>query len=355
MKKSAKTILALSIFPQIVLVKILSNHPQLVETYYSKGLYPLLSKGFRWAFGWLPFSVGDIFYTILGVLILRFFITKGALFFKETRNFFRKVFIVLSLAYFVFHLFWGMNYYRQPIYKTLGIKNDYTTEELLDFTNRLIEKTNQAHFTITNDRLKKVNMPYTKAQVYKMTPTGFDALKQDFPNLAYKPSSIKTSIYSLPLTYMGYSGYLNPFTNEAQTNGLLLDYKFPLVSCHEVTHQLGYSAENEANFLGFLAAKHNPDKYFQYSAYAYILRYCLGEVKNRDQDAFEKLNSNLNPGIIKNYIEVAEFWKKYKNKAEPVFKESFNTFLKANNQKHGIKSYNYVVALLINYYQNRSL
>ena len=34
---------------------------------------------------------------------------------------------------------------------------------------------------------------------------------------------------------------------------------------------------------------------------------------------------------------------------EPIFKSVFNTFLKANNQKEGIKSYNAVVGLMINY------
>ena len=154
---------------------------------------------------------------------------------------------------------------------------------------------------------------------------------------------------------MGYSGYLNPFTNEAQTNALLLDFKYPLVSCHEVAHQLGFSAENEANFIGFLAAKNNADPYFKYAAYAYILRYCLGEIKNRDINLFEEINSKINPGVVVNYIQVAEFWKKYETKAEPVFKNTYNAFLKANNQEKGIKSYNYVVALLINYYKNNPL
>ncbi|HLV63061.1 DUF3810 family protein, partial [Galbibacter sp.] len=41
----------------------------------------------------------------------------------------------------------------------------------------------------------------------------------------------------------------------------------------------------------------------------------------------------------------------HKTKAEPYFKKTFNSFLKANNQKKGIKSYSYVVALLVNYHK----
>ena len=36
-------------------------------------------------------------------------------------------------------------------------------------------------------------------------------------------------------------------------------------------------------------------------------------------------------------------------------KETQHNFLKANNQADGMKSYSYVVALLVNYFENKSL
>ncbi|NER14146.1 DUF3810 family protein [Leptobacterium flavescens] len=355
MTKRMKTIIAFSIIPQVILVKILAKHPELIEKYYSNGFYPYLSKGFRLVFGWIPFSVGDIFYTIATILIIRFLILKGRMFFYQTRNFFREVFVVISVLYFVFHLFWGLNYYRLPIYQSLNIDNDYTTEELFEFTDRLIAKANEVHYSITKNDTVMVSIPYSKRKIYKMTVNGFNKLSAEMPNLTYAPTSIKSSIYSTVLTYMGYGGYLNPFTNEAQVNSVAFSYKYPTVSCHEQAHQLGYSAENEANFIGYLAAVNNEDIYFKYSAYIYSLRYCLGEIRSRDPEKFREVNKKMNPGIIKNYINVSNFWKRYENKAEPAFKTSFNTFLKANNQKDGIKSYSYVVALLVNYYKNKEL
>jgi hypothetical protein len=41
---------------------------------------------------------------------------------------------------------------------------------------------------------------------------------------------------------------------------------------------------------------------------------------------------------------------KFNNPLEPCFKNIFDYFLKANNQVDGIKSYNLVVNLLVNYY-----
>ncbi|THD66570.1 DUF3810 domain-containing protein [Robertkochia marina] len=355
MSKTLRTLFALSIIPQVILVNWLSRHPEWIEEWYSQGFYAWFSKVFRFIFGWIPFSVGDIFYTILSLLIIRFFIVKGPLFIRSTREFFRQLFMGISMLYFVFHLFWGLNYHRLPLHEKLALSDEYTTEELKDFTQRLITKSNEAHARLAPHDSIMIKIPYSHAQIYNMSTAGYDKLKEEFPSLAYTPSSIKTSIYSLPLTYMGYSGYLNPFTLEAQVNGMQIDFKYPVVACHEAAHQLGYSAENEANFIGFMAAIHNSDPYFQYSGYIYVLRYCLGEIKRRDIELFNEMNTTINPGILKNFMEVSMFWRRYQNPAEPVFKSTFNSYLKANNQKAGIRSYSYVVALLVNYYKNRSL
>ena len=355
MSKTLKTLFALSLFPQIFLVNWLSRHPEWIENWYSMGLYSWFSRIYRTIFGWIPFSVGDLLYTLLAVLIIRFFILKGPLFFKSTREFFRQLFMGISMFYFVFHLFWGLNYHRLPLHKKLDLSDEYTTEELFDFTDRLIAKSNRAHARVAAHDSMLVKIPYSHAQVYDMSPSGYHNLSSQYPSLSYTPSSIKTSLYSIPLTYMGYSGYLNPFTHEAQVNGLQIDFKYPVVVCHEAAHQLGYSAENEANFIGYLAAINNEDPYFQYSGYIYVLRYCLGEIKRRDPEAFEVYNEKINEGILKNFQEVSMFWRKYQNPAEPVFKSTFNSYLKANNQKGGIRSYSYVVALLVNYYKDRNL
>ena len=355
MSKTLKTLFALSIFPQIILVRWLAKRPELIEEWYSRGFYLWLSKAFRSVFGWVPFSVGDLLYTILGILVIRFFILKGPLFFRSTREFFRQLFMGISMIYFVFHLFWGLNYYRLPLHEKLNLDNQYSSEELFSFTEKLIERSNLAHARVAPNDTVMVKIPYSHRRIYEMSAAGFDRLRQEFPSLAYAPESIKTSLYSIPLTYMGYSGYLNPFTNEAQVNGMQIDFKYPVVTCHEAAHQLGYSAENEANFIGYLAAIHNEDPYFQYSGYIYVLRYCLGEIKRRDPEAFERYNDMIHPGILKNFMEVSNFWRRYQNPAEPIFKSTFNSYLKANNQAEGIRSYSYVVALLVNYYKDNAL
>ncbi|WP_034059694.1 DUF3810 domain-containing protein [Lacinutrix jangbogonensis] len=355
MLKNKKTLIALSIIPAFLIVKLLAKFPEFIEDYYSKGLYPLTSKLFRYTLGWIPFSFGDLIYTFSIVYILRWLIVNRKRIRKDFKNWLIDVFSAISVLYIAFHLFWAMNYYRLPLHENLNLKADYTTEELIEVTKSLIEKSNAIHLKITTNDSIKVEFPYTKSEVMSMVPQGYSALQKTFPHLEYNGTSIKKSLLSLPLTYMGFSGYLNPLSNEAQINSMIPVFKIPTTAAHEVAHQLGYAAENEANFIGFLAATNNEDIYFKYSGFTFGLRHCLNEIYRRNPEQYETLVLTINPGILKNFKEAREFWESHKNPIEPLFQITYSTFLEANNQKGGMKSYSYVVALYVNYLKDKTL
>ena len=197
----------------------------------------------------------------------------------------------------------------------------------------------------------KIDIPYSKSAILDMAPIGYENLKNTFPKLEYQPASVKKSLFSYPLTYMGFSGYLNPFSNEAQVDAMIPVYLFPTTTLHEMAHQVGYAAENEANFIGCLAAINHNDIYFKYSGYTFALRFCLNEIAKRDEALFEKLCLTINKGILKNFKEARDFWDSYENPLEPLFKKTYSSYLKANSQAKGMESYSYVVALLVNYFE----
>ncbi len=350
-----KNWVALSLIPQIILVKWLGKYPELIESYYSEGIYPWISKFFRILYGWIPFSIGDILYFVLAVLAFRYVYKQRLEIKTYPFKFIRNVVFVLSIAYFSFHLMWGLNYYRLPIAQKFALEGENSEAGLMDLTKALIIKTNALQFSITKDTARAVEIPYTKNEIFEKTLIGYGRLENTYPFLAYKNPSIKKSLFSTGLSYMGYGGYLNPFTHEGQVNARLPNFRFPVVAGHEIGHQLGYSAENETNFIGYLATMHNPDIYFQYAAYAYALSYCLSDIRRNDETKFEDLYATIHPGTQRNFEEMAYFWQSFENPMEPVFKSIFNTFLKANNQTQGIKSYNAVVSLLIPYHQEHPL
>ncbi len=352
---SRKTILPILLLVQIITVKILSFFPEWIEWHYSLALYQTVSKFSRLALGNIPFSIGDLIYFIVIFFVLRWFWKKRKSWKMQWRSNLLSILGFLSVFYFLFHLLWALNYHREKLYDKMYIGREYTDADLLHFTKLLIAKTNQIHAKITHDPNANVVFPYTQQQVYQMNVSGYRNLARIHPYFAYEHLCVKRSLISLPLTYMGFAGYLNPFTGEAQVNGKLPMYNFPTTAAHEMAHQIGYASESEANFIGYLASVKNDDAYLQYSGYSYALKYCLRNWKIRDEKVLETLKPMINPGILKNYDESEQFWAQYETFIETGFKIFYDHFLKFNQQKDGLDSYSKFVDLLVNYYKLEKL
>jgi len=350
-----KYILPLLLLLQIIVLRVISFFPLWVESFYSNGWYPSISSGLRKTLGSVPFSVGDCIYSVLIIMAITWFWRKRKNWKSDWKNLSLEILSAFSVFYFFFNLLWALNYYRQPLSEKMEIKTDYTTAELIGFTQKLIVKTNALQLQITKNANDPVKSPYSKGDIFGMTQNGYNHLGNEYSFFKFKTPSLKNSLFSLPLTYMGFGGYLNPFFNEAQVNDKLLMYSFPTVACHEMAHQIGYASESEANFIGFLACKKNPDLYFQYAAYTLALQYCLRNIDLQDEAMLKPIIKTINPGIMTNFRENKAFWKSYETPIETVFDIFYDNFLKLNQQKDGMESYSRFVDLMVNYYQHRSL
>jgi len=356
MQKRTAAFLTIFLFVQIVALRILRGFPEFVEKYYSLGIYPWIAKISRYIFGWIPFSVGDLFYLLIAVVAIRWLIKNvHRLRRNDQVSFFVDILAAVSVVYFMFHVLWGFNYYRLPLHHSLQLQSDYNTEQLLATTTRFIEKSNAMHRELGYADSIKIDLPYTQTEMLKKSLNGYGNLEKEFPQLAISPRSVKKSGWSLGLTYMGYSGYLNPFSGEAQVNDLIKTYKFPVVASHEAAHQIGYAAENEANFIATLSTLHNDDPYMQYAGYIFTLRYLINEMARRDEAKYNELLTTINPGILESYKEMRDFWESYENPFENFSKIFWDIFLKSNNQSRGIMSYDYMVALVVNYFEDKPL
>jgi hypothetical protein len=331
-----------------VLVNIASRFPHWVERYYSKGIYPVISSFFRRLLGWVPVSVGDILYGVLLLVILRWIWLLIQTRLAPFREHLYKLGAFLSVVFFTFHLFWGLNYYRLPLKDQLGIKSlEYTSEQLLSTTREHIKKINAIHQRIIQDDSLSIKVPYKRRKIYKMASLEYKQLFVDSIDFHFKRKSIKSSMLSTPLTYMGFPGYLNPFTGESQVNRKIPETGFPATTCHEMAHQLGFASESEANYIGYLACVNSDDLYFQYSGELLAVNHLLYSVALYDKELYQETLKELHVGIIKDRQVTHDFWDSYHNPLEPYFKKFYDAFLKANRQKKGIKSYNAMVGYLI--------
>ncbi|MGZ3821179.1 MAG: DUF3810 domain-containing protein, partial [Mucilaginibacter sp.] len=257
------TLLGLGIF----ILMVIADHPNIVERYYSNGFYRGVCYIFHPVFNLFPFSVGDLFYIgIIGYLVyavgrlIKWLIKRQ---WKVAGAFLLGLVIGVQVFIMAFYLFWGMNYYRQPAAKRLNLPDSgYTTADLKSVTSALIDSANICRARVTEVDLQQGNKTIYKTAIQAVIALSDTSRKFD----TFKPE-IKPSILSPLLNYMGTSGYYNPFTSEAQINHQMPVFLMPFVACHEMSHQMGFGPEDEANFAGFMAGTHSNDRLLRYSAY----------------------------------------------------------------------------------------
>ena len=333
-----------------ITVIIAGRFPLIVENYYATGFYPIFSYGWRLLLGWIPFSVGDILYLFLIVLIIvKIFKSIRKIFSRQwTMNHFAtslKGFLFICLVVFVvFYVSWGLNYSRKGIAYQLGLDvKPYTLQELDTLTGLLQVKLNELASQVSIAERTELK---SKKNLFKMGDEAFQAVAVKYPFLKYKQVSLKPSIFSYAGNFLGFSGYYNRFTSEGQVNTTVPVFTRPFITFHEIAHQVGYAKENEANFISYLSGKEHPSVGGRYSIYFEMYRYAVYEIYKRDTSLAAVYREKLHPQVSQDLLELRRFSEKYESVAEDYFMGIFNLFLKANKQPAGTASYNQVVAWL---------
>lgn len=354
MKMTKSLVFTLVLVVIAAFIHIYANDSTRVENQYSTGFYPTFSRMLRYSFGWLPFSMGDVLYGLV-ILWLIWKLVKGIqIIFKRQATLAGfaagagKALRILLVVYIIFNLFWGINYNRVGIASQLQLKMEkYQPDDLKMINGLLVEKVNTAKLALVKQH---VQYP-SKKQLFVKVQDAYKEAEKMYPFLKYQPVSLKPSVWSWVGNYMGFTGYYNPFTGEAQVNTLVPKFLQPFTSCHEVAHQLGYAKEMEANFVGYLSATASKDTLLHYSVYLDLFMYSNRNLFATDSVAAKDYRDKLAPAVIDDLKEWRAFYKKHKNPIEPVFRWIYGKYLERNQQPQGVLSYDEVTGFIIAYYK----
>lgn len=341
-----------------LLLNYAKKNPENIQKYYTQYIYKAYSDTWINIVENFNFSIGDILYLILisGMLISVYKLIRK----KESIQ--RKIILALvntymgvSVFWLVFNLTWGLNNYNIPLQNTLGIPLGYNSSQVTELTKLLVQQTTAQHKELSFHKDMPIVIGEDLHHILLQASSTFNHLAIQTNAFSARQTNVKPSLFSPILTYMGFSGYVNPFTTEAQIN-----YKIPklttiVTASHEIAHQLGFAKESEANFLGYLNAKNQTDLKYQYAANIFALRYCLSELKKSESTEFLEILESIPLGILYNIQENSIFWLSYKNFADSLFHIFYDSFLKANNQKQGLQSYNRFVDFLVNYHYKQDV
>lgn len=322
--------------------------------WYSQNIYPVLVSAIGRLTGLLPFSLAEIcLYLLLAALILSLIclcigIARKGEAGRRLFAWFSCAVLAVSILAFLYTAGCGVNYHRKTFSSEEGIiASDYTAEELQEICIRLTEEVNSRAGKVSRDSdgVMILTAPEGEGAVEAM-----EKLAEAFPSLkGYYPMPKKVAVSEL-LSYQGLTGVYSPFTIEANYNGDMTPYNIPFTTCHELSHLRGFMEEKEANFIAFLACIGSDRTDFQYSGYLSGWTYCMNALYRADPEEWRDTRILLDEKAEVDVSANSQFWNSYEGVISETADRINDTYLRANGQADGVRSYDRMVDLIMAYF-----
>lgn len=360
-----KRIYLLGLIPiSMLLIIIARSSSTFAEQVFSRRIYKLLSQILSTITGILPISLAEIIIILLPValliLLIRFILKLYRN--KEARRYnmikgILNVFCVLSVMLFLFTILAGINYYRYPFtyYSKLEIMES-SVDELFALTKSLAIQANELREKIpSQDEEGVFKLSMSIFELSHKADKAMEELSKEYSVLGGHYGSPKPIMLSALMSYTGITGIYMPFTMEANVNVHIEDYNIPVTMLHELSHLRGFMREDEANFIGYLAGMASDSIELQYSSTMFALETAGNALYRQDPLLYSEIRELYSEGIAKDLRADAAYWVKYEDTVVSTVSNKINdTYLKANNQTDGVKSYGRMLDLLLAKYRKET-
>lgn len=267
---------------------------------------------------------------------------------------FARIASLVLLAYAGFCALWGTYYYGDDFEHKSGLSNEpVTVQELESVTAYFATLANEygAQVERNGDGFYVAD----RAEILRRSPELFDNTVGEYPNLAGPRVSAKPIYFSRILSYLDFTGFLFPFTGEANVNMDFPPALFASTVAHELSHQRGVAKEQEANFTAVLASLNYGDVDYCYSAALLAYTHLGNALYKADYEAWEKIYLSLDEDIRRDFALNNAYWRQFDTPAQTVSNSVYEAFLQSYEQTLGRKSYGACVDLLVNYYYDAAV
>lgn len=349
----------LSLIPGIVFLlipSILTNCRDLSES-YSRYIFPWISRLLIFLTGMVPVSLTEIFIVSIAltwvfwlILLIYRFIRSD----HKAEFVYKFVFvsgIVFSALSLSFTLMLGINYTRVPLEETMNLNSTQRSpEELAEATAWLAGMVVQTRSELNEDASGCMILSTNLQETLGDGSAAMDAAALVFPVLSGTRVLAKPVVLSHYWSYTGITGMYFPFFGEANVNVDVPDSQIPMTICHEISHTRGIAREQDANLAGFLACISSDRKDFQYGAYQFAYLYCAIDLSYADANAYSEISSLISDGVRRDWTQNASYWAQFEGPVQQTSTEINDSYLQANLQEEGVRSYDRVTDLIVEYY-----
>lgn len=331
--------------------------PGFAET-YAVTVYPVLLRGLGSVSNLAGFAVDELFlylllpaacgYVAFGIRRMRKRQVTVLRWLGRTFGGLGKIGI---LWFLVFTLNCGINYHRTPFSELAGLPMEAASaEELQELCLWLTERIEETASRIQTEDNGLCALP---EQMTEKTREAMMRLGERYPELSGWYPRAKPVFTWVVLSMESLEGVSGPYTMEAHYNPDIPAYNQPAVICHELSHLKGFMREDEANYIAYLACTGAEDANLQYSGLLLAYTHSINALYRADYARFLDVRPRLCEQAELDYAYHRAYWERYEGPVSELSDKVNDTYLKANAQKEGSRSYGRMVELLLGEYRQK--
>jgi hypothetical protein len=314
-----------------------------VERYYADSFYPALQPRLTSFSNSFDISIFEVIVGIASLQVMLYLLgaIRGMVRQRSLGPVVRNALATAALAAVMFLWFevaWGLNYAREPLETVLAYdRSRVTAQAVRALAERTVTEVNQSHAGGHATGFAADGVPQAllaglhdvERRLGKTSPTVVTRPKRPFAAAFFRAS--------------GTDGMHAPFVLETLLNPDLTPPERPAVLAHEWAHLAGFAPEDDASFVGLLAAL-RADAGSRYSAWLALFHDAVAQLPPGQQ---RELVGRLAPGPQADRRAIAQ---RLAGRVEAVAEVSWQTYdryLKAQGVAEGVQSYSRVVNLFI--------
>ena len=319
-----------------------------------------------------PLSVMEILCAVV-VIWLIYYIVKTIMVISRRRGklkiLIRRILPVIVAAVYIWGLFcwlWNSGYYTSGFAKKNGFTGGGVTSEDLTSVARLFaDKANE--FSLYVKRNDFGHYIEDRSEILAESTDIYQNIAFEFPSLSGRSFAPKPMIFSWLMSRTGYTGIYFALTGEANVNNNMPAFLLPATAAHELAHQHGVFAEDEANFVGIATCIKSGNTVYEYAGYLSGLMYLMNALIFADYEAWIDIGGSLYDEVLLDWQDNNVYWQAQKKvdtgiafidriltsvteTVSDTVDNVYDGFLKSQNQELGLRSYGACVDLLVEYF-----
>lgn len=318
--------------------------------WYAVRVYPVFVNTLGRFSSLFPFSVIEVLFYLAALTVLAGMIAicRKKLRLQKAAAVLVKVLLVL---FAVFTLNCGINYHRMPFSERAGFAIQKSTEdELVALCEFLVEEINQAADGLSVDSDGHCKL---EGDISREAKNAMQQAEEEYPELSGYYPDAKPVLSTWYFSWQLLQGAYSPFTIEANYNNGMPDQDKPSTICHELSHLKGFMREDEANFISYLACRASESREFRYSGSLLAYIYAGNALYKQNAETFREVRAGLCDQAVRDLKDHNAYWERYRGTVSEVSDKLNDTYLKANAQEDGVKSYGRMVDLLLAWNRER--